>query len=98
MVMVAEADFVVSVTDVAVTVTVLGLGIVVGAVYVVAVPLAVDVGLKEPHDPPPPQLTVQVTPPFLVSLVTTAVRLVVAPTASDVGGVGVSATEIAGAD
>jgi hypothetical protein len=32
MVMVAEADFVVSVTEVAVTVTVLGFGIVVGAV------------------------------------------------------------------
>jgi hypothetical protein len=86
MVMVAEADFVVSVTDVAVTVTVLGFGIVVGAVYVVAAPLAVVVGLKEPHDEPPPQATVQVTPPFLLSLLTTAVRLVVAPTASDVGG------------
>ena len=83
MVMVAEADFVVSVTEVAVTVTVLGVGIAVGAVYVVGAPLAVPVGLKEPHGEVP-QVTVQLTP--LLSLVTTAVRLAVAPVTSDVGG------------
>ena len=83
MVIVAEADFVVSVTEVAVTVTVLGVGIAVGAVYVVGAPLAVPVGLKEPHGEVP-QVTVQLTP--LLSLVTTAVRLAVAPVASDVGG------------
>jgi hypothetical protein len=85
MVMVAEADFVGSVTEVAVTVTVLGVGIAVGAVYVVGAPLAVPVGLKEPHGEVP-QVTVQLTPPFLLSLVTTAVRLAVAPVTSDVGG------------
>ena len=83
MVMVAEADFVGSVTEVAVTVTVLGVGIAVGAVYVVGAPLAVPVGLKEPHGEVP-QVTVQLTP--LLSLVTTAVRLAVAPVTSDVGG------------
>jgi hypothetical protein len=58
------------------------------------VPLAVAMGLKVPHEELP-QVTVQVTPPFLLSLLTTAVRLVVLPAPSDVGGVGLSATEIA---
>ena len=36
------------------------------------------------------------TPPFLLSFVTTAVRLVVVPVTSDVGAAGLIATEIAG--
>jgi hypothetical protein len=51
----------------------------------VATPLAVLVGLKEPHAEPV-QLTVHLTPAFALSLVTTAVRLAVAPVTSDVGG------------
>jgi hypothetical protein len=64
----------------------------------VAVPLAVDVALKEPQAPVVPQVTDQVTPAFLVSLVTTAVRLLVVPVVRDVGGAGLKATEIAGAE
>jgi hypothetical protein len=44
-----------------------------------------------------PQVTVHVTPPFLLSLLTTAVRLAVVPTNTDVGGVGLRATEMAAA-
>jgi len=62
----------------------------------VAVPLAVEVALKEPQGDVV-QVTDQVTPPFLVSLLTTAVRLVVALMMSEVGGVGLRATEIPGA-
>ena len=61
-----------------------------------AVPLGVEVGLKEPQGEVV-QVTVQVTPPFLLSLLTTAVRLVVAPTVREAGGVGLRATEIPGA-
>ena len=42
-----------------------------------------------------PQGTVHLTPPLLLSLVTTAVRLAVAETTSDVGAAGLNATEIA---
>ena len=42
-----------------------------------------------------PQVTVHLTPPLLLSLVTTAVRLAVAETTSDVGAAGLNATEIA---
>jgi hypothetical protein len=52
-------------------------------------------GLKEPQGELP-QVTDQVTPALLLSLLTTAVRLVVAPFVSDAGGLGLSATEIAG--
>ena len=62
-----------------------------------AVPLAVEVELKEPHPPEVPQVTDQVTPAFLLSLLTTAMRLLVAPTIREVGGVGLSATETPGA-
>jgi hypothetical protein len=91
---VAEADFVVSVADVAVTVTVFPVGTVAGAWYAVATPVAVAVGVNEPHAPPL-QVTDHVTPPSWVSLVTTAVRLAVLPTSNDVGGAGVRLTEIA---
>ena len=57
---VAETDFVASVTEVAVTVTVVPGGTVSGAVYVVATSLPVIVGFNEPHAVPP-HVTVQVT-------------------------------------
>jgi hypothetical protein len=95
-VIVAEAVLVVSVTEVAVTVTVAGLGGLAGAVYVVAALLAVEVGAKLPHVELP-QVTVHLTPALALSFATTAVRLVVVPAASDVGGVGFKVTEIAAA-
>src|SRR5579871_3558537 len=73
--MVAEADFVVSVTDVALIVTVFPVGIAAGAVYTVGDPLAVEVGAKLPHVLLP-QETAQVTPAFALSPATFAVRLV----------------------
>jgi hypothetical protein len=78
-VMVAEADFDVSATEVAVIVTVKPAdGGLVGAVYVVADPLAVAVGETVPHGDAE-QVTVQVTPLFDESLVTVAVICAVAP-------------------
>jgi galactokinase len=50
---------------------------------------------KLPHEELP-QVTDHFTPPFALSLLTTAIRLAVALTTSDVGGVGVRATEIGG--
>ena len=87
MVAVAETDFVLSVTDVAVMVTVFPLGTAAGAVYVVAVPLAVCVAAIEPQEDPP-QVTVQVTPALAESLATTAVILVTALTVSGLAGGG----------
>jgi hypothetical protein len=51
------------------------------------------VGEKLPHAALP-QVTDHVTPAFLLSLVRTAVMLVVAPTNSDVGGCALKATEM----
>jgi hypothetical protein len=76
--MVAVADLVVSEVEVAVTVTEVGA---VGAVKVVAAPLAVEVGLNEPQGVVA-QVTVQVTP---VLLLTVAVRDAVAPVVREVG-------------
>jgi|SRR5580704_6771965 hypothetical protein len=70
-VIVPDTDLVVSETDVAVTFTVLPVGIAAGAVYVVGVLLAVVVGLNVPHAEVP-QVTLHVTPPFLLSPATTA--------------------------
>jgi hypothetical protein len=84
-VIVAEADFVESVTDVAVTDTVAGLGAEVGAVYFVAALLAVVAVEKLPHCELP-QLTVHLTPAFALSLPTTAVRLMVEPVPVEDGG------------
>ena len=56
-VIVADADFVLSDTDVATTFTVLPGGIAAGAVYVVATLVAVVVGLNVPHAAVP-QVTV----------------------------------------
>ena len=84
MLIVAEADFVESVTEVAVTVTVAGLGAEPGAVNLVAAPLAVEAAEKLPHCPLP-QVTDHFTPPFALSLLTIAVRLAVEPSSTDVG-------------
>jgi hypothetical protein len=89
----AEADLVVSVTDVAVSVTAAGFGEEPGALYFVATPLPVDPAEKLPQGALP-QLTVHVTPALAVSLLTMAVRLVVVPASSDDGGWGENETEI----
>lgn len=73
MVMVAETVAELLSTAVAVTVTVLPVGTAAGAVYMVAALLAVATGLKLPQAPALPQVTVQFTPPFAESLLTTAV-------------------------
>jgi hypothetical protein len=85
MVMVAEADFVESVSEVAVTATVAGLGAEAGAVNLVAVPLGVEAAEKLPHCELP-QVTDHLTPAFAVSLLTTAPKLMVAPASVDDGG------------
>ena len=75
-VMVAEADFVPSATEVAFKVTVAGVGTLPGAVYVTAEPEALVVGETVPHAVPlqPVPVTVQVTPLFAESLPTVAVK------------------------
>ena len=52
--------------------------------------------MKEPQAPVLPQVTVQVTPPLWLSLLTTAVRLAVVPSLMEDGGAGLRATEIEG--
>jgi hypothetical protein len=76
-------------------VTAAGLGAWIGAVYVVGLPVAVLVGLKEPQSAAP-QVTVQLTPPLLGSSLTNAAMLAVAPSAIDVGGDVVKPTEMGG--
>ena len=94
-VIVADTVFVLSESDVAVTVTVLDAGTVAGAVYVTAAPLAVVAGLKLPHCGLP-QATDQLTPPFLLSLVTTAVKLALVLASSDEAGCGLKEIPITG--
>jgi hypothetical protein len=78
-VIVAEADFDVSETELAVILTVKPpVGALGGAVNVVATPLAVEVGETEPHGALG-QVTLHDTPMFVESLLTTAVILSVAP-------------------
>jgi hypothetical protein len=81
-VMVAVAVFVVSVTEVAVNLTVAGFGTFTGAVYVTAAPDALDVGVTAPHVAPlqPVPDSVQLTPLFAESFATLAVKLVFPPT------------------
>jgi hypothetical protein len=55
----------------------------------------VEAGLKVPHDALP-QVTDQVTPPFLLSLFTWATRLAVAEVLMDDGAAELRATEIVG--
>jgi hypothetical protein len=96
MVMLAETNFVLSAVEVAWTVTVPPVGTVAGAVYVVATPLAVCVGLNDPQAPALPHVTVQSTPAFVESFETTAVMGLVALTWMDVGGVGLKTIVMGG--
>jgi hypothetical protein len=85
--MVADADFVESATEVAVSVTFRSLtGDGLGAEYVTAAPLDVALGETEPHGCIEHD-TAQVTPPFAESLPTVAVKFVVVPVCkvADVG-------------
>lgn len=84
---VAFIDFVVSVSEVALMVTVPPVGTVAGAVYVVGTsPLAsVVVELNDPHSGDP-QLAVQISPVPRGSFVAIAARSAVVLTASEVGG------------
>src|SRR5271169_2252377 len=63
-----------SVADVAVILTVLPVGAALGAVKVVAAPLAVCAGTIVPQAPGLPQFTVQSTPAFAGSLLTVATK------------------------
>lgn len=96
----AEADLVGSVTEVAVTVTVPPVGIAAGAVYVVAAPVGVVVGLSDPQAVAP-QVTVQVTVGFAeTSFAALARRGNCALTCSEAGGermlteIGIGATMV----
>jgi hypothetical protein len=91
--MTPDTDLLPSATEVAVMVTVPPDGAVIGAVYVVAAPLAVDVGLKLPQVPAGVQL--HVTPLAAESLDTVTDKLVVAPNAMFAGGAAEKLTEIA---
>jgi hypothetical protein len=92
---VADADFVPSVTDVAVSVTVAGLGTFAGALYVIAVPGALVVADNVPHPFAVAQDTAQVTPFAALSLLTVAVKLCAALVATDaVGGDTATATVV----
>ena len=94
MVIVAEADLVGSVTEVAVTITVPPAGAAAGAVYMVGDPLAVVVTLNVPQAPALPQVTAHVTPRLAESLLTTAANEAVAPGAIEPGSEGLKITEI----
>src|SRR5271156_5385658 len=95
MVMVAVADFVLSVTDVAFTMTELPVGIAAGAVKeVVGLLPGVVVGLKVPQAALP-QVTDHVTPAAAASSLTTAVRFAGVLTTRFAGGLEM-ATEITG--
>jgi hypothetical protein len=67
-------------------VTVFPVGTAAGAVNCVVTPLAVCVALNAPHCAPP-QVTLQLTPPFCVSLVTVAAMLAVPAMSIEPGGV-----------
>jgi hypothetical protein len=89
-VILADADFVVSVTEVAITVTALPEGTATGAVYVAEVLVML---LKAPQAPALPQVTDQVTPAFAGSLLTVAVSGAAALVCSN-GGAPARVTEI----
>jgi hypothetical protein len=90
----AVAFLVVSLTDVAVIVTLPPPGTLAGAVYVVEAPEAVWAGVNDPQEALGVQL--QVTPLFAESLETVAATLAVALVCIDAGGAVVIATEIPG--
>jgi hypothetical protein len=73
----ADADFVGSLSDAAVTVTWLG-GLLAGAVYVVEAPLAVELGETDPHDEVEHD-TFHVTPCPFESFVTVAMIALLPP-------------------
>jgi hypothetical protein len=94
----ADADFVPSVTDVAVSVTAVGFGTFAGAVYIVACPLPVFPGDTLPHPgehAAPFCVSVQFTPAFAGSFPIVAVNCVVA-FVNTVAVVGLSAKVIDG--
>ena len=76
---VVTAVLVTSATDLAVSVTAAGVGALAGAVYVMAVPDALEVVESVPQDAPeqPAPVNVQVTPLFWVSFCSVAVMLCV---------------------
>jgi hypothetical protein len=78
---VAVPAFVVSATEVAVSVTVGGVGTPIGAVYNTVAPDALVVGATVPHVAPlqPTPDTVQLTPLFRESFVTVAAKFALAP-------------------
>jgi hypothetical protein len=80
--------------EVAMTVTVPA-GAVIGAVNIVAVPLAVCARLKVPHGGAA-QETVQSTPAAEISFVTVAVKAVPAPAVTELAAAGLKAMEIVG--
>ncbi|MBV9886835.1 MAG: hypothetical protein JO119_09845 [Acidobacteria bacterium] len=82
-VIVADADLVPSLTDVAVNVTVAGLGTAPGAVYVIATPEPLVVADSDPHPPAVAHDAAHVTPFAALSLLTVAVKPCVALTATD---------------
>ena len=95
-VIVVAAVLVVSATDLAVSVTVAGLGTLAGAVYVMAVPEALAFADKMPQAAPlhPLPLKFQVTPLFCVSFCKVAAMLCVFPVCTE-NVVGLTVTEIA---
>jgi hypothetical protein len=95
-VIVVLANFVASATEVAVSVTVAGLGTAAGAVYVTDVADALDAGVTVPHVAPlqPAPDNVQVTPLLPESFVTVAMKLCGVPTCTAAVGSDM-ATEIA---
>ncbi|HEY1923672.1 MAG TPA: hypothetical protein VGG58_00385 [Candidatus Acidoferrum sp.] len=94
-VIIADADFVPSVTDVAVSVTVAGLGTVAGAVYVTAVPDAPVVADSKPQPFAVAHDNAHVTPFAALSFVKVGVNFCVPPVITE-AVVGATVTPITG--
>ena len=95
MVTAAETDLVGSVVEAALMVTLPPVGTLLGAVNVVAIPLAVCAGLNEPQLEIE-QVTVQSTPPLEESFVTVTLTCAVALVLKLLGGACVKATLMPG--
>jgi hypothetical protein len=97
-VIVDAADFVPSLTDVAVSVTAAGVGTLAGAVYVIPTPEALAFAESVPHAVPlqPAPLSAQLTPLFCASFITVALNPCVPPGACTLAVFGETATAIAG--
>jgi hypothetical protein len=91
---VAKTDLLVSALAVAVIVTALRVGMTAGAVNVVAEPLAVCLGFKEPQLELP-QVTLQSTPLFPLSFVTVVLSIARALVCNEDGSAWVKAIEVA---